>query len=72
MYGQFHTFHTNEAKKFTTGNHEVDHSISITIPKKSLILFFTIILVGCLASTNSFAGPKQPKLTGGNGNANGR
>jgi len=72
MYGQFHTFQSSHAKNFSITKKNQKNLTGKAANKKQVIVFLSILLVVCLASTSSFAGPKQPKLAGGNGNANGR
>ena len=72
MYGsQFHLEQTLNTKRFSTSQLEKNISITNTKNKKSWLMT-GLILIGLSMSTMTFAGSSQPRLKGGNGNANGR
>lgn len=69
MYGQFHHAQSIRTERST----HAKANIFLGNEKKPKSALFVSLLLICLSvSTVSFAGSKQPRLAGGNGNAQGR
>jgi hypothetical protein len=68
MYGQFHNEQSLRTTKLSLTK---SFSEKKTGSKKSLF-FISLLLAVFVVSTASFAGGSQPRLKGGNGNAQGR
>lgn len=72
MYGtQFHLEQAVSTKRLSTTQLEKNLSNSNSSMKKNWLIF-GLILIGISLSSVTFAGLSQPRLAGGNGNANGR
>lgn len=75
MYGsQFHFEQLSAGKRFSlteVNPHSSNFGLSGNKPKR-IWLLATLLLTMMLLSTVAFAGPKDSKISGGNGNANGR
>lgn len=73
MYGsQFHFEQTLNVKRLSTSLLEANASQPKSEKKKSSWLMLGLVILGLSISTISFAGPSQPRLPNGNGNAGGR
>lgn len=68
MYGQFHHAQSIRTERST----HAKANIFLGNEKQKKTVFISLLLVCLSVSTASFAGSKQPKLAGGNGNAQGR
>jgi hypothetical protein len=66
MYGQFHNQQT------LAKNSQNFFKAESSVNSKKMITGFISILVVFTLSANTFAGSKESKLPGGNGNAQGR
>jgi hypothetical protein len=72
MYGSnFHLEQAVTTKRASTEALEKNQKLNAGKSKKN-ILMLSIIAVMLAVSSASFAGPSQPRLPGGNGNAGGR
>ena len=72
MYGsQFHLEQALSTKRYSTSQLEKNTSVSITSKKHSWVMV-GLIFLGLTISSITLAGPSQPRIAGGNGNANGR
>ena len=68
MYGQFHNAQSLRTSKVVVAKSFTEKKVS----KVKVMGFISLILLTLSVSVTSFAGPSQPKLKGGNGNAQGR
>ena len=72
MYGsQFHLEQALSTKRHSTSQLEKNSFVSTSSKKNSWIMV-GLILLGLTISSITLAGPSQPRIAGGNGNANGR
>lgn len=70
MYGQFHNQFTLTSKRSKSSS--ANEFLKTKNERKTFWAFITLLLITISVSSTTFAGSSQPKLRGGNGNAQGR